>query len=268
MLLSAGFLTARSDAASYFLTAIGKAELVGTTSAVPAGGVVTNFPTGTVTVGQSNAYFQLFSAQTNARFTDMRVTVIGVNGTLSTAGGRSGLMIAQTSNSQTLTDAGTMSVLSNFSAVGTNNESSVTLKFDFFVPDTTTAQSLPLEVTSFDYDFRQFMSVLQSDFTLEAHGTALTKTQNATTMSWTDLGNTNATFNQTSNAVALNNVPDSSFQITVGKTGSGYSLFMFEFRDPSVNLSSPLTPNAQVPEPSSTLLLISALCALPFVRRR
>jgi len=268
MLLSAGFLTARSDAASYFLTAPGKIELVGTSSAVPGGGVPENFPNGTVTVGVSNAYFQLFSTQTNARFVDMRVTLTGVNGTLSTSGGRSGLMIAQTSNSQGLTDTGTMSVLTNFSAVGTNNESSVTLRFNFFAPNTNTAQSVPLEFTSFDLDFNQFMRVLKSDFTLEAHGTALTKTQNATTMSWNDLGNTSSTFNQSSNAVALNNVADSSFQITVGKIGTGYALFMFEFRDPSSNLSSPLTPNAQVPEPSSTLLLISALCALPFLRRR
>lgn len=256
-----------AQAASYSIASVGKTELVGSTSAVPNSGTSDNFSTGAVSVGTTFAKFQLVLAGTSTRVADMRVTVVGKTGTFDTAGGKSGLMIAQTTNSQGLTDSGTMSILSAFSAAGTGGESSVTLRFSFFEPDTAIAKNLGLELTSFDFDYRQFMRVSNSDFTAEAHGSKLTKTTSGGNTTFSDVGNSDASFTQATNAVVLNNVPDSSFDITVGKIGTGNSLFMFEFRDPSQILDTPLTPTA-IPEPSSMIVLVSGAAALSFIRRR
>lgn len=256
-----------AHAASYAISSIGKTELVGSTSSVPSGGETANFSSGSVTVGTTFAKFQLVLSGTTTRVADMRVTVVGVRGTLDTTGGKSGLMIAQTTNSQGLTDSGTMSILSAFSAAGTGGESSLTLRFSFFEPDTAVAKNLGLELTSFDFDYRQFMRVSNTDFTAEAHGSKLTKTSSGGNTTFSDLGNSDATFTQATNAVVLNNVVDSSFDITVGKVGTGNSLFMFEFRDPSQILDSPLNPVA-IPEPSSALALATGAIGLAFLRRR
>lgn len=256
------------QAASYSISPIGKTEVVGTSSAVPGGGATTNFSSGTVSVGTTQANFRLVVSGTSTRVADMKVTLVETNGALDTADSRSGLMIAQTSNSQGLTDPGTMSVLTDFTSVGTGSTSFITLRFDFFAPDTSTPMSLALQLTSFDYDFNQFMRVDNADFSTEAHGSKLTKSSDTpTTTTWADTTNSDSTFTQATNAVVLNNVPDSSFRITMGKSGTGNSLFMFEFRDPSEILDSPLTPITGVPEPSAALLLLAGL-GLLVIRRR
>jgi len=254
------------QATSYALSNFGKTEIVGSLSTVIESGAASNFPTSNLTVGTSFAKFQMVNSATAVRAFDMKVTLTGVFGDLDNNGGQTGLMIAQTVNSQGLNDPGTMSVLTDFSSL---LETSITLQFDFFAPDTETPLTVALELTSFDYDYGQFLQVNNSDFTKSAHGSLLTKTNPSIgTTRWSGPNNEiNATFAQTSNAVAVNNVADSSFSLTMGKTtGGGNSLYMFEFRDPSVNLGSPLTPVDAVPEPSGAL--IACLGALTMLRRR
>jgi hypothetical protein len=57
-------------------------------------------------------------------------------------------------------------------------------------------------------------------------------------------------------------------QITVGKTGTGNSLFMFELRDPSEILDSPLIPVTGVPEPTAALQLLAGFGLLRSVAVR
>ncbi len=258
----------QAQSASFAVSSLGKQEIVGTSSAVPNSGDPFNFSAGNVSVGLTFASFQLLNDSTSQRFADMRVTLAAVNGTLDTSSNRSGLMIAQTSNSQGLTDTGTLSVLTGFTGAGTGGESSVTLRFDFFEPNTATAKAVPLELTSFDFDFRQFLRVSSADFTAAAQGSKLTRTSNGSTYTFSDETNSNAMFNQATNAVVLNNVVDSSFEITVGKkAGVGNSLFMFEFRDPSKVLDTPLTP-APIPEPAAPLMATVALSLIALRRNR
>jgi len=191
-----------------------------------------------------------------------------VYGTLNTAGGRSGLMIAQTSNSQGLTDTGTLSILTGFSAAGPDGSSWVKLGFSFTEPDSVTPISLAQEITSFDYDFLQFLMIDKADFSASDRGSNVSRTDTASTIRFFDANNTDASFSQASNAVALNNVADDFYSFTVGKTqGSGNSLFMFEFRDPSINLATPLNPMANIPEPASAMLF-GAAGILMLLRRK
>ncbi|RYD22362.1 MAG: hypothetical protein EOP88_08315 [Verrucomicrobiaceae bacterium] len=263
-----------ATAASYAVISTGKTEVVGSSSAVPGGGSSSNFSSGTVTLGTTAASFRLVLSGTSTRFADMRITVVGISGTLDTTGSASGMMIAQTSNSQGLTDTGTISVLTGFSSTGTGGTSSTTLRFTFFEPDSLIPKSVALELTSFDFDYNQFIQVNNSDFTHEAHGSRLTKTTNSTagTTTWADTKNSDSTFTDSRNAVVLNNVADSSFDLTVGKQGTGNSLFMFEFRDPSQILDTPLTPTtlgpAPIPEPTAAVLGGFATLVLLMRRRK
>jgi hypothetical protein len=194
------------------------------------------------------------------RFADLRITPTVANGTLDTVGGtQSGLMIAQTSNSQGLTDTGTFSVLTDFASTGSGGISSITLRLDWFQPGTNTPLAVAVEMTSFDYDFTQFFRVSDSLIASEQHGSALTFSSSGGLSTWLDAGNTNSTFSNPNNAVILNTSSASTMFLELGKTGRDNALFIFEFRDPSRNL---------VPEPSSSLLILSGLVALGLRRRR
>jgi hypothetical protein len=266
IIFSSAFLTLHSFGISYIVGNDGKTEWVGTGASVPGSGTVDNFATGTVVAGSTFAKFRMLNASDSQRAFDMKVTVSGFVGTFNT-NNNSGLMIAQTSDSQGLTDSGTLSVLTSFNNNGGATE--VTLLFEFFMPERSDPVGVAMEITSFDYDYSQYLRVNNSDFTNVAFGSLMTQTNpTATTTRWESPNNSvNAVFTDPKNAVALNNVADSSFSITLGKlSGGGNSLFMFEFRDPSVNLSTPLTNFQVVPEPS--VALFAGLSVLLLQRRR
>jgi len=246
-----------SAATSIQVSSIGRTELVGSTASIPGGGTTANFSTAALVLGTSFARFQMVRADgSGTRVADLRITPTAVKGTLNTAAA-SGLMIAQTVNSQGLTDSGTFSILTNFSTADGSGTSSITLRLDWLVPDTNTPFAISAEVTSFDYDFNQFLKVSNTEFSTDQHGSALTRTNSGGFTTW-QAGPSNSTFSNPNNAVIFNFLSDSSTTIEVGKTGTGNSLFMFEFRDPSINL---------IPEPSISLLAIGGLGGL-FLRRR
>jgi hypothetical protein len=135
------------------------------------------------------------------------------------------------------------------------------------LPDPNTLKGVGIELTSFDYDYNQFLEIDAADFSAAAFGSKLSKSEDGSKVRFADTTNSDATFNQSSNAVVLNNrSSSSSFSTTVGKVGIGDSLCMFEFRDPSTNLDFPLTP-IPIPEPSiPTMMLILGVGAC--LRRR
>lgn len=255
-------------AIAYIVGNTGKTELVGSAgSAVPGGGANNNFPSGTVVPGTTFAKFQMLNDATKQRAFDMKVTVQSVVGTLDTSGGtKNGLMIAQTSNSQGLTDTGTLTILSDFTGTSLT---SVTFLFEFFDPDSQNPASVAMQLTSFDFDYGQFIQVSNSEFSQASFGSRLTLSQpvSGQIRYAAPNDNVNATFSDAASAVALTSVSDTSFSVTLGKlTGGGNSLFMLEFRDPSINLASSLPQASAVPEPSTALLC--SIMGFAFLRRK
>jgi hypothetical protein len=255
--------------ASYYISSSNKTELVGSTSALPigTGGSTANFPSGTVVVGTTFAQFRLLEVGSNVAYADMKVTVVGKTGEFRTTDSKSGLMIAQTSNSQGLLDTGTLSILTSMgSAVG--GEIDATFQFSFYEPGTTTPKNVALEVTSFDFDFDQYMEMQNTDFNASAHGAHLVPSDNGIFSRWAETDGLGSEFNDANHALVFNNVQDSSFELTLGKVGNNSNaLFMFEFRDPSTNLSNPLTPISAVPEFSHPAIYAPFFCSLLAFRR-
>lgn len=255
-------------AIAYIVGPTGKTELVGTDgSAVPGGGTNANFPSGTVVPGTTFAKFQMLNDATKQRAFDMKVTVQNVVGTLDTSSGtKNGLMIAQTTNSQGLTDTGTLTILSDFASTSLT---SVTFAFEFFEPDSQTPTSVAMQLTSFDFDFGQFIQVSSSDFSQAAFGSRLTASEpvSGQLRYAAPSDSFNASFSDAPSAVSLTSVSDTGFSLTLGKlTGGGNSLFMLEFRDPSINLTSQLPQSSAVPEPSTALLC--SIMGFAFLRRK
>lgn len=242
------------------VSSVGKSEIVGSLSTVLVGGEAANFSTSQVVLGTTSARFQMILANgSGTRFADLRITPTAIKGTLDAVGGQSGLMIVQTSDSQGLRDNGTLSILTDFATAGAGGISSMTLRFDWFQPGTNVPLPVAVEMTSFDYDYNQFLRVSNTYVASETHGSALTYASSGGFSSWSDGANTDSSFSNPNNAVILNTPSTSSMFVEVGKTGLGNSLFMFEFRDPSINL---------VPEPSSALLGLAGLIGLILRRRR
>jgi hypothetical protein len=248
------------SATSLEVSTSGKIEIVGTNSDVIGAGNLENFSTTPITLNSSYASFQMVLADgSNTRFADLRITPVSMKGTLDTTGGGSGLMIAQTSNSQGLVDTGTFSILTYFSSSDVNGVSSLTLRFDWFEPDSITPINISSVITSFDFDFYQFIKVSQSDYIQAAYGSALTQSFADGSTTWQS-ANSDSSFNNPNNAVILNTSPINSMLVEVGKVGgAGNSLFMFEFRDSSINL---------VPEPSGLILSLIGFVGLLCRRKR
>ena len=194
----------------------------------------------------------------------LRVTIDNI--VIGNSVGSGDLMLAQTSNSQGLTDTGTLSFL----MIGSGTKSA-TLKFDWYESnglfDTPLAEQR--FITSYDIDGRQYNSFLNSDL----EGIALSDT---TDLVMNNLGTTTeilslggpAFLSDSEHAVAVYTNEISSQEIEVGNLVGSNALFMFEFRNPSQNLDEnfhpggieSVAPGAPTP-PAFALMLFAAIMA-------
>ena len=192
--------------------------------------------------------------ETSSDFADLRVTYTADNG-----GVGSDIMIARTTNSQGLTDDGTLSI---FIDVSKDTGRSARLTFDWFTPgsfidgveqpDDSSLLTTPINYTTFDIDFKQLVRVQSSEiasYTLESD-TKLTATDDGSSITFED-DNASSTFvDPTTAAQFLTRNAIASHNVDVGnQDGSGPALFMFEFRDPSDIVTL-------VPEPSAVALIL------------
>ncbi len=252
-------------------------QLAGSTTDIPGSGTSSNFATGVSAGVNTFAVFDIEavndSDNSRSDFADLRVTFIQDNGGIG-----SNVMIARTTNSQGLTDTGTISVLISISS---SSGGTAALKFDWFTPGSfiggveqagASLINTRVNYTTFDIDFNQLVTVQNSEMSqYKLNGTTLvTGTDNGTSTAFTD-SNANSTFNDPRTAVEfLSRNIAASHTIEMGKqSSSGNALFMFEFRDPSdvVTFNDPVvTP---VPELSHFGLLAAlALGGCTLFRRK
>jgi PEP-CTERM motif len=234
-----------SSAQSLAITGV-VSQTVGTTSAVVGSGTADNTTTfATGTVGVFN--------MTGGRF--MKVTASNPTGSL-TPGGDS-LMVARTTNSQGLTDDGTLSV---YVRPGAETTWTLDLNFSFFSDAALTiAAPTGLQLTSLDIDYAQRYYVSNSSFTHNVTSVGTNLTSAPAVAGYTGFTAVpDAAFNNPNAAVASWG-HGSSFDVRVGH--NNIALFMLEFRQPSSIVGL-------VPEPSSALLALSGVAALGLKRRR
>ena len=125
-------------------------------------------------------------------------------------------------------------------------------------------------ITSYDIDFNQYNSFLNSDL----EGIALSDTtdlqmDNDGTNTLVSSNGSSAVMSDSEHAVAILTNEISSQEIDVGKDGKGNILFMFEFRNPSENLDEnfhpggveAIAPGAPTP-PAFALMIFAAIMAL------
>lgn len=240
-------------------------QVFGTTTDVPGSGTPANYVAYNPNLF---AVFKMDQTLSGVGFStiDMRVKVNA------STFGVTDLMIARTTNSQGLTDAGTVSILfiGGPNATPTNYQYNLSLDFEFGSWNDTTSTWTPgnltnrLTVTTFDIDFTQYVRVNASDFgSLTLNGvTRLGVVPNVTipngsgpvpagTFQIGDPLNTDSVFNEPRNAVTFNSIGSSDFNMSFGKsTSSGPSLHMFEFRTPATNVTYVNPTLSEIPEPS------------------
>ena len=210
-------------------------EIVGTTSDVPGGGTSDNFPT-SVSVGDA-ARFRVRKEGETDEFAQLEIKYSADNGVANNK-----VMIAQTSNSQGLMDDGTVSILLTLDQSGGNGE--FTFNWYEALPGgtSTTPKDLAILYTTYDLDWQQeisFNSSIGQSITLDG-STKLGYTidRAATTNVYDPFPGSSSSFNDSQNAVQILSQESSSHPFSVGKTtGSGNALYMFEFRDPSDNIT-------------------------------
>lgn len=248
-------------------------QIAGTSTDVTGSGSSANFAAGTA-VGD----FAVFDisvvddvAGTTTDYGHLRVAYTADNG-----GVGSDIMIARTTNSQGLTDSGTVSVL--MTTTGANF--SVDLTFDWFTTGSfvggveQSGSSLiesQINYTSFDLDFQQLNSINRNDvaqYALDGN-TLITATDDGTNLLFEDNG-ADSTFDDPTTAIQfLTRNGPASHRITMGKqVSNGNALFMFEFRDPSDVITFTNPDVTVVPEPSTPLLFLGAMSGLLWLRRR
>lgn len=239
----------------------------GTYSAVPNSGVVSNYNPGATHVG-STAVFDM--TKNGADFADLRVTYNG--------GASNKVMVNRTSNSQGLTDTGTISILMDYTVSGTNGYAG-SFTFDWFTPGSFVGGSHvggslisdAVLYTTFDIDYFQFVSTktnqLQS-YGLTANTVLHTDLLETPSMIRFEDNNANSLVNEpTTAAQFLTRIGPASLQIDMGKQNAGgASLFMFEFRDPSQIVTTPFVP-VSIPEPA-TASMMALVAAIGFLIRR
>lgn len=252
-------------------------QLAGTTTDVAGSGTPSNFASSVSAGVNTFAVFDIDavndSDNSRSDFADLRVTFLQDNGGIG-----SNIMIARTTDSQGLTDDGTISVLFT---IGNTSGGSAVLQFDWFTPGSfvggveqsgASLINTRINYTTFDIDFNQLVAVQNSEMSqYKLNGTTLvTATDNGTSTVFTDNG-ASSTFNDPKTAVEfLTRNIAASHTIEMGKQlSNGNALFMFEFRDPSdvVTFDDPVvTP---VPELSHFGLLAAlALSGFTLSRRK
>lgn len=222
-------------------------DTVGTSSAIIGSGSTDNtsaWTAGTVGVFEINngAYY-------------MKVTASNPTGVLLADGVQDSLMVARTTNSQGLTDDGTLSVYVN---TGLTGSWSLDLNLSFYSDlALTNAQPLDLTLTSLDIDWGQRYETKDSDFS----SNTLYPNSDITSPTASELGYTAFTSGFSSE------YGDAKAAVTSSGTGDsfntriqhdGFALFMFEMRSPS----------EIVPEPTSVSLLGLGGLALLLRRQR
>lgn len=239
----------------------------GAISDVPGSGVAGNYDPDNTFSGISYAVFDMRKGTND--FADLRVTYNGGAGT--------SVMVNRTSNSQTLTDAGTISILMEQTTGGAYAGS---FTFDWFAPDSFVGGvylgsgkliSDSILYTTFDIDYEQMVGVKTGQ--LQSYGLT------STTVLTADLGQdpgyvvfkdnkANSVFNDpTTAAQFLTQSGSASHDLFMGKQkDKGASLFMFEFRDPSAIITDHFVP-VVIPEPSSIALASLIAASVVFIRR-
>ena len=251
-------------------------EIAGTSTDVPGSGTSANYDSNTE-VGDF-AVFDIDAVDdsdgTRTDFADLRVTYSADNG-----GAGSDVMIARTSDSQGLSDDGTLSVLMDLDA---SSGGTIGLDFDWFSPGSfsggveqagSSLLSTRIRYTTFDIDFEQVVVARSgeiSSYVLDG-ATDLTATDDGTDIRFEDSDADSNFDDPTTAAQVLTRDTIASHTFEAGKqSAGGAALFMFEFRDPSdiVTFGNPQT--TQVPEPGLAAFATGALAlvAVSLMRRR
>lgn len=249
-------------------------QIAGTSTDVPGSGSSDNFDSGT-TVGDF-AVFDIDAVDdsngTRSDFADLRVTYASDNG-----GAGSNVMIARTSDSQGLTDNGTLSVLMD---LGSSSGGTVGLEFDWFSPGSfdggveqpnSSLLSTRIRYTTFDIDFNQVVTARKSEIsTYVLEGTTeLTATDDGTNIRFEDAGADSTFDDPTTAAQVLTRDSIASHTFETGKQAEGgAALFMFEFRDPSDVVSFEDPQSTEVPEPGMAALAAGVFASAAVLLRR
>ena len=218
-------------------------QTVGTTSNIPGSGDVNN--TNTWSVGEVGRFTAVDGANT------FGIIVSAANPTGSLTAGTDTLMVARTTNSQGLTDAGTISVY-----VRSTGRWSLDLNFAIFNATFTATENIDFTLTSLDIDFDQRYYTSTTSFSTNQTYASTNITAPPSVAGFNGFTATgNSSFSDARHAVTSKGLAQNSFNIRLSH--DNVALYMFEFRDPSV----------LVPEPTTAALLLGA-GILGFARRR
>ncbi len=246
-------------------------EIFNTSRSVPGSGGSENFGT-SVSVGDS-VRFRVNKEGETTEFAQLEIVYSADNGVTNTTTNDHQVMIVQTENSQGFTDTGTLTILLSLNESGGSGE--FTFNWYDALPGETSTTSKELEIlyTTYDLDFRQeifFDSSQAQSITLDG-STLLDSTIGSTTNIF-DPSNSNSTINEPKNAAQILSQQSSSHVFSVGKTtGTGNALYMFEFRDPSNNITftNPSTQNVPFEfSPGLGLLICSVFWGSVYLKRR
>ena len=271
LILSGVLSLAAGELSAAAIQVSGVQKYVGGITDVITSGGPSNF-TNTTTVGS----YAVFDMQKDGLdYADLRVTYEADN-----FGIGSNVLIARTSNSQGLTDAGTVTIL-----IGGSNTNGLggSFRFDWFAPGSFVGGSLqggssllsaPVLYTTFDIDFKQFVSAPTTQLQYYALNTNTVlhtdTTQTPSLIRFEDSGANSLFDNPTTALQFLTVAGPASHRIDMGKQdASGNALFMFEFRDPSQVLGTSFTPvPVAVPEPASMMMIGLVMAGGFWIRRR